>query len=195
VSRENTDGVLNRLTPSRRSVLKAAVAGGAFAVPLIASFSMDAASATTARPERSIVSNMFCANQSAVNPTGFFIAEVAGAGLHGGTVFGSVNLLFAGGPFAQLTYALDVRGIVSNLVLTGPFGSFFVENPGQRGDISGREITCFDGDSTRPGLDTLYQEAVAGELTVVVYLADGVELSGTAAVFPTLLSAGRRLRP
>jgi hypothetical protein len=189
--------MLNRLTPSRRSVLKAAVAGGAFAVPLIASFSMDAASATTARPERTIVSNMFCANQSAVIPSGFFTAQVAGAGLHGGTVFGSVVLVFSGGPFAQLTYALDVRGVVSTLLLTGPFGGFFVENPGERGEISGREITCFDGDTSRPGLDTLFQEAAAGELTVVLSLVGGVELSGTVTALPAagFLSAERRPRP
>src|ERR1700742_3264231 len=81
MTRENSDGIA---TPSRRALLKAAVAGGAFAVPLIASFSMDSASAQTkaeafGSSNQAITSNMFvCSNMTGVQTATFF-AELSQA--------------------------------------------------------------------------------------------------------------------
>jgi len=186
VSGENTDGMVSRLTPSRRAVLKAAVAGGAFAVPLIASFSMDAASASTrVHPERTIVSNMFCSNQSTVAPNGFCAARVSGSGPHG-PEFGFVVLSFRGAPFAQLDYLLEAPRFVEQLALTGTsvFGpaALIVEDPGRTGTVRGSQVTCLNDLPPEAGLATLFELAEAGALTAQVYLANGTELSGTVTV-------------
>jgi len=190
VSGENTDGMVGRLTPSRRAVLKAAVAGGAFAVPLIASFSMDAASAQ-ARPARHhvsnmfVVSNMFCSNQSTVAPDGFCAARVSGSGPHG-PEFGFVVLSFRGAPFAQLDYLLEAPRFVEQLALTGTsvFGpaALIVEDPGRTGTVRGSQVTCLNGVPPEGGLATLFELAEAGALTAQVDLANGTELSGTVTV-------------
>jgi hypothetical protein len=172
------------MTPTRRAVLKAAVAGGAFAVPLVASFSMDAASASTrVHTERTIVSNMFCSNQSFVAPTGFFSARLPG--------HGSVLLGFFGGFLAELAYELTVRGDVKELILSGPYGGFIIENPGKFGTVRGSEVTCGNELPPEAGLATLFEEATAGELRAFVELSDGTGLSGT---FTQLLDPDLRLQ-
>jgi hypothetical protein len=176
-------------------VLKAAVAGGAFAVPLIASFSMDAASAQThlARnpvsnqvSNMSVVSNMLCSNQSFEGevPTGLFTAEVAGSGPHG-PGFGIVRLAFLGGPFAQLDYQIEVRGhhraFITELnfnLEAFPPGHIFIEDPGRRGRLRGHQVTCGGQVSPDQGLATLFEAMAAGHVTVFVELSDGTELSG-----------------
>jgi hypothetical protein len=67
VSKESSD--LERLPPSRRTLLKAVAAGGAFAVPLIASFSMDApAMASERTPPSCTNSSEWCTNQTETPP-------------------------------------------------------------------------------------------------------------------------------
>jgi hypothetical protein len=192
-----------RMTPTRRAVLKAAVTAGAFAVPLIASFSMDAASAQD-RSERHhvsnmfVVSNMFCSNQSTVAPTGFCSARVSGSGPHG-PEFGSVLLAFLGGPFAQMDYVLEVAGDVDSLDLAGTsvFGpaSLLIEDPGRSGTVRGAQAICLNGVPPEAGLATLFELAEAGELKAYVRLANGTELSGKVDVLGAdgLLGAEHRV--
>jgi len=66
---ENSGEDFERLAPSRRTLLKAAAAAGAFAVPLIASFSMDAPAMASERtpgpPNTSNVTEYtYCTNAS-----------------------------------------------------------------------------------------------------------------------------------
>src|SRR5579862_7537822 len=135
----NSDETAGRTPPSRRAVLKAAAVGGAFAVPLIASFSMDA-TAAQASPDHpvvsnmTIVSNMFCSNQNTFVPTGYFSAQVAGSG---GIfpLFGYVLIVIHGGPNAELEYDLAVPGQVETLIIAGPNGGFTIYGAGKHGRL------------------------------------------------------------
>ena len=68
VNRDHFDEAADRSAVGRRALLKAVAAGGAFAVPLIASFSMDA-TAANAMPQLPLTGNMSsvvygCSNQN-----------------------------------------------------------------------------------------------------------------------------------
>jgi hypothetical protein len=161
-------------TPSRRALLKTAVAGGAFAVPLIASFSMDSASAKT-KSQTVIVSNMVCSNMTAV-PNVVFIAELQQLGMAGsgtGPVIGNAAFEFLRGR-NYVSYQILVSGRISDFILTGGnLGFLAVEGSATRGRISGSQLDC--GDS---GINTLYQAFASGQANLEIDLADGTEMVG-----------------
>jgi hypothetical protein len=179
----------DRTLPGRRAVLKAAAAGGAFAVPLIASFSMDA-TAAQASPDHHIVSNMFvtsnmfCSNQHTFVPTGYFSAQVAGTG---GIfpLFGYVLIVIHGGPRAELEYDLAVPGQVDILSFSGPNGAFTIQDAGKHGTIPASRVTC-GNDVNLPdaGLAALFEMLASGETTVFVDLFGGHDLTGTVTFLP-----------
>lgn len=184
-----SDEAADRTPPSRRAVLKAAAAGGVFAVPLIASFSMDA-TAAQASPDHHIVSNMFtvsnmfCSNQNTVVPTGYFSAQVAGTG---GIfpLFGFIVIVIHGGPRAELEYDLAVLGQVESFTLSGPNGGFFVEGSGKHGVIPASQVTCANRDHLADaGLAALFEMLASGETTVFVDLVGGKVLSGKVTFLP-----------
>lgn len=184
-----SDEAADRTPPSRRAVLKAAAAGGAFAVPLIASFSMDT-TAAQASPDHHIVSNMFtisnmfCSNQHTFVPTGYFSAQVAGSG---GIfpLFGYVLIVIHGGPNAELEYDIAAFGQVRTLSFSGPNGEFVVEGAGKHGVIPASRVTC--GNKVNlpdAGLAALFEMLASGETTVFVDLVSGPDLSGTVTFLP-----------
>jgi hypothetical protein len=181
-----SDEAADRTPPSRRAVLKAAAAGGVFAVPLIASFSMDA-TAAQASPDHHIVSNMFtvsnmfCSNQNTFVPTGYFSAQVAGTG---GIfpLFGFIVIVIHGGPRAELEYDLAVPGRVESFSLSGPNGGFFVEGSGKHGVIPASRVTCGNNvNLPDAGLAALFEMLASGESTVFIDLVGGHDLSGKVA--------------
>jgi len=188
-----SDEAADRTPPSRRAVLKAAAAGGAFAVPLIASFSMDAtAQASTDHhiasnmtvSNMTIVSNMFCSNQNVFVPTGYFSAQVAGSG---GIfpLFGYVLIVIHGGPRAELEYDLAVPGQVATLIFSGPHGGLVIYEAGKHGIIPASQVTCANRDHLADaGLAALYQMLASGETTVFVELVGGADLTGTITFLP-----------
>jgi hypothetical protein len=187
-----SDEAADRTPPSRRAVLKAAAAGGAFAVPLIASFSMDA-TAAQASPDHQIVSNMLtvsnmlCSNQHTVVPTGYFSAQVAGTG---GIfpLFGFVVITIHGGPRAELEYDIAVPGQVESFSLSGPGGGFRVDGSGKHGVIPAAQVTCVNNRHPLPdeGLAALFEMLASGETTVLVDLLGGADLSGRVAFLPAV---------
>ena len=168
------------LSPSRRALLKAAVAGGAFAVPLIASFSMETASAQTRASALSssnqviITGNMlFCSNMTTV-PTAVFYAELQEAS--GGPVVGLAGLEFAAGR-DDLYYELIVKGtLFSFTVDTPPYSLLFEDETSSKvGAIPGSAFRC-------PGeLAEVYSVLAAGGATIQVNLTDGTALEGAIA--------------
>lgn len=184
-----SDEAAERTPPSRRAVLKAAAAGGAFAVPLIASFSMDA-TAAQASPDHHIVSNMFtisnmfCSNQHTFVPTGYFSAQVAGTG---GIfpLFGYALIVIHGGPHAELEYDLAVPGQVESLSFSGPNGGFVIEGAGKHGVIPASQVKC-GNEVNLPdaGLAALFEMLASGESTVFIDLVGGHDLSGTVTFLP-----------
>jgi hypothetical protein len=184
-----SDEAAERTPPSRRAVLKAAAVGGAFAVPLIASFSMDA-TAAQASPDHHIVSNMFtvsnmfCSNQHTFVPTGYFSAQVAGSG---GLfpLFGYALIVIHGGPQAELEYDLAVPGQVSSFSLSGPNGGFLVDGAGKHGVIPASQVTC-ENKVKLPdaGLAALFEMLASGESTLFVDLVGGADLSGPVTFLP-----------
>lgn len=185
MTRENSDEIL---PPSRRALLKAAAAGGVFAVPLIASFSMDTASAQTragafGSSNQLIVSNMFCSNMTSVQTAVFFaqLQQVNASGVPAGPVVGLAGFEFVQGQNV-LFYELLVKGTLSDFVVRVPIGveSFFeVVTSSKVGAIQGSAITCVPGSTGGMALPTVYSGFAAGGSTVEVDLADGTELLGT----------------
>lgn len=184
-----SDEAAERTSPSRRAVLKAAAAGGAFAVPLIASFSMDA-TAAQASPDHHIVSNMFtisnmfCSNQHTFVPTGYFSAQVAGTG---GIfpLFGYALIVIHGGPHAELEYDLAVPGQVESLSFSGPNGGFVIEGAGKHGVIPASQVKCVNEvNLPDAGLAALFEMLASGESTVFIDLVGGHDLSGTVTFLP-----------
>jgi len=184
-----SDEAAERTPPSRRAVLKAAAAGGAFAVPLIASFSLDA-TAAQASPDHHIVSNMFtisnmfCSNQHTFVPTGYFSAQVAGTG---GIfpLFGYALIVIHGGPNAELEYDLAVPGQVESLSFSGPNGGFTIDGAGKHGVIPASKVTC--GNNIHlpdAGLAALFEMLASGETTVFIDLVGGADLTGTVTFLP-----------
>jgi hypothetical protein len=184
MSDENSDQILS---PSRRALLKAAAAGGVFAVPLIASFSMDTASAQTkadafSSSNQLIVSNMFCSNMTSV-PTAVFSAQlqqVNASGVPAGPVVGLAGFEFVQGQ-NELFYELLVKGTLSDFIVNVRFGfgSFEVVTSSKVGAIQGSAITCLPGSPGDMALPTVYSGFAAGGSTVEVDLVNGTELLGT----------------
>jgi len=172
-------------------VLKAAAAGGAFAVPLIASFSVDA-TAAQASPDHHIVSNMFtvsnmfCSNQHTSVPTGYFSAEVSGTG---GIfpLFGFVVIVIHGGPRAELEYDIAVPGQVESFSLSGPNGGFSVDGSGKHGVIPASQVTCRnDVELPDAGLAALFEMLASGESRVFIDLVGGKDLTGAVTFLPAV---------
>jgi len=170
-------------------VLKAAAVGGAFAVPLIASFSMDA-TAAQASPDHpvvsnmTIVSNMFCSNQHTFVPTGYFSAQVAGSG---GIfpLFGYVLIVIHGGPNAELEWDIAVPGRVESISLSGPGGGFFIDHAGKHGAIPASQVKCGNNvNLPDAGLAALFEMLASGETTVFIDLVGGHDLTGTVTFLP-----------
>lgn len=161
-------------TPHRRALLKAAVAGGAFAVPLIASFSMDSASAQT-KAQTVIVSNMICSNMTAV-PNATFFAELQRVGVAGvpvGPVIGYAGFEFTRGRDV-VSYQFQVPGKLSNFIITGGNAGFLlVEGSAKAGQIPESSLDC--GPSA---LNTLYGSFASGQSNLEVQLTDGTVLTG-----------------
>lgn len=190
MSRENSDEIA---TPSRRALLKAAAAGGAFAVPFIASFSMDAASAQsrvyyhgssnqfhTSNQTHSSnqfhhtsnqfhTSNMYCSNMTVRTST--FHAELHHG--HGGPNAGLAGLEFTAGR-DEIFYELVLDGKVREWSLDGrSFGFLSVHGGARVGTIGGSSLTC--------SASTVYAALEAGGVTITVDLTGGKQLTGTFA--------------
>lgn len=188
MTHENSD---ETLAPSRRALLKAAAAGGVFAVPLIASFSMDTASAQTkadafgSSNQTIFTSNMFCSNMTTVR-TAVFYAQLqqisAASGLPAGPVVGLAGFEFVHGR-NELFYELLVKGTLSDFIVNGPdgIGLFGFQDVTSRkvGAIPGSALTCEPGSPGDMALPTVYSGFAAGGSTVFVDLVDGTELQGT----------------
>jgi hypothetical protein len=195
MTRENFAGLPS---PSRRALLKAAAAGGVFAVPLIASFSMDAASAQTITRAHGIsnqpmtsnqilTSNMICSNQPIIVsnqppgvsnqstgvPTASFHAElrrVRRSGVPGGPAAGAAMFEFLQHG-DELAYELRVGGRLRRFIVRGPGGEDLIVDTTSRksGRIAAAELDC----GPFP-LNLLYSAFAVGGSTIEVDLADRV---------------------
>ena len=122
MNRGHFDDAANRSAVGRRALLKAVAAGGAFAVPLIASFSMDA-TAANAKPQPPMTANMSsvvygCSNQSGNHvPTGIFFVSLVTQGTKK-PVRGYIEIEVVG---QQDVLTYDI-GLSANL--TSPVSSF-----------------------------------------------------------------------
>jgi hypothetical protein len=131
-----------------------------------------------------IVSNMFCSNQNTFVPTGFFSAQVAGAGPVL-PVFGLVLIEIFGGPRPELAYQISVLGTIRSLSFSGPGGGFLIENPGRHGVVPASLVTC--GNHLHipdAGLAALFDMLASGEATAFVDLVGGIDLSGPVTFLP-----------
>lgn len=182
MTRENHE---SSLSPSRRALLKAAAAGGVFAVPLIASFSMDAASAQTRAG--SIISsnmvisgpNMFCGNMiTSVTsvPTASFFAELQRlvSNAPAGPVVGLAGFQFEHDR-DELSYELQVNGRLSSFTVASTSEFLFEDQTTSKaGKIPGSAFDCGPD-----AIDFIYAAFAAGDTTIVVQLANGALLQGT----------------
>ena len=160
---------------SRRSLLKAAAAGGAFAVPLIASFSMDSASAQTkaeafGSSNQTITSNMFlCSNMTGVQ-NAIFYAQLSSAyptpGLSG---FGLAAVEFSHGE-DEMHYEVAVEGTVIQIDFLVTVGEITVYGSDKDGVIPAYAVVCSNGGPPGAGLHSLYNAFVAGQATIRVHL-------------------------
>jgi hypothetical protein len=177
LSLENSDGIS---TPSRRALLRTAVAGGAFAVPLIASFSMDSASAQT-KAQTVVVSNMVCSNMTGF-PTSVFFAElqlVGGTGGPVGPVIGYAGFEFTRGR-DELGYQFLLNGQLSNFIITGGNAGFvLVETNEKVGKVAESALNC--GSS---GLHVLFEAFSSGQANLEVELVTGSNLTGMIGHLP-----------
>jgi len=166
------------MSPSRRALLKAVAAGGAFAVPLIASFSMDTASAQTragafgSSNQSIIASNMTCSNMTSF-PTSAFYAELVQYGTTG-PVAGLAGFEFVRDG-NELFYEMIVKGTLSDFRVFGPYGFPLFEDrtSAKLGAIPGSALNCGEN-----SLATLYSDFAAGGSTIEV-VANGTVLEGT----------------
>jgi hypothetical protein len=180
MTRGNSDEIA---TPSRRALLKAAAAGGAFAVPLIASFSMDGASAqTTVNPFGSsnqhhssnqtyssnqfISSNMYCSNMTVHSTT--FHAELHHA--HGGPGAGMAGLEFHQGR-DEIFYELVLDGRVQDWSLDGPGLVVSVTGGPKVGTIHGSSLEC--------SVSAVYAALETGRVQIHIDLGGGKQVTGT----------------
>jgi hypothetical protein len=189
MTRENSAEIPS---PSRRALLKAAAAGGVFAVPLIASFSMEAASAQTRSmapgiSNQPITSNMVCSNQPIIVsnqppgvsnqpigvPTASFHAElrrVRRAGVPAGPVVGAALFEFMHRG-DDLSYELHVEGRLRRFIVRGAGGEILIVDTTNRkeGRIPAASLAC----GPYP-LNVVYSAFAVGGSTVEVDLTDRV---------------------
>jgi len=189
VNRGHFDDAANRSAVGRRALLKAVAAGGAFAVPLIASFSMDA-TAANAMPKLPMTGNMSsvvygCSNQASnLVPSGIFFVSLVTKGTEK-PVRGYIEIEVVG---QQDVLTYDI-GLSANL--TSPVSSFEITTTGTSsvstlwqgqsgnyGSIRGKNINCANGFPAPDGLDELYKLMRDGKTEAVVELANGTVLTG-----------------
>jgi hypothetical protein len=195
--------------PSRRVLLKAAAAGGVFAVPFIASFSMDAASAQTTRlppgvSNQPMTSNMVCSNQPIIVsnqppgvsnqqppgvsnqptsvPTAAFHAElrrIRRSGVPGGPVAGTAMFEFMRRG-DDLAYELHVEGRLRRFIVRAAGGEDLIVDTTSRKTGKIPEASLACGPYP---LNVLYSAFAVGGSTVEVDLNDGVLFGTIVASF------------
>lgn len=185
MSRGHIDDPADRTRVGRRALLKAVAAGGAFAVPLIASFSMDA-TAAKASPHSPMSGNMggfmhSCANQVAHAPSGLFFVALVTEGTHGPTRgYAEIEV---DGSRDQLSYEIglsaNVKSPVTVFTISATDGSFVLKAPaGPSGTIPGSNLACSNGAHPPAGLADLYDLMRNGQATAGVGLYNGTKLTG-----------------
>lgn len=179
----------DRSAVGRRALLKAVAAGGAFAVPLIASFSMDA-TAANAKPQPPMTGNMSsvvygCSNQNSTYvPTGIFFVSLVTQGTQK-PVRGYIEIEVLGQQDV-LTYDIGLSANLTSPVSsfeitttsTSPASSLWQGLSGNYGAIRGSNIACANGRPAPAGLDELYKLMRAGQTEAVVQLNNGTVLTG-----------------
>jgi hypothetical protein len=189
VNRGHFDDAADRSAVGRRALLKAVAAGGAFAVPLIASFSMDA-TAANALPNPPMTGNMSslvygCANQAGnYVPSGIFFVSLVTEGTQK-PVRGYIEIEVIGQQDV-LTYDIGLSANVTSPVSsfeivttsTSPASSLWQGASGNYGSIRGKNINCANGDRDPAGLDELYKLMQGGHTEAVVQLNNGTVLVG-----------------
>jgi hypothetical protein len=189
VNRGHFDDAADRSAVGRRALLKAVAAGGAFAVPLIASFSMDA-TAANAMPQPSLTGNMTsvvygCSNQNgSYAPSGIFFVSLVTKGTQK-PVRGYIEIEVIGQQDV-LTYDIGLSANLTSPVSsfeitttsTSPASSLWQGASGNYGSIRGKNINCANGRPAPAGLDELYQLMRAGQTEAVVQLNNGTVLTG-----------------
>jgi hypothetical protein len=189
VNRGHFDDAADRSAVGRRALLKAVAAGGAFAVPLIASFSMDA-TAANAMPQPSLTGNMTsvvygCSNQNgSYAPSGIFFVSLVTKGTQK-PVRGYIEIEVIGqqdvltydiGLSANLTSPVSSFEIITTS--TSPASSLWQGASGNYGSIRGKNINCANGRPAPAGLDELFNLMRAGKTEAVVQLKNGTVLTG-----------------
>jgi len=189
VNRGHFDDAADRSAVGRRALLKAVAAGGAFAVPLIASFSMDA-TAANAMPQPSLTGNMTsvvygCSNQNgSYAPSGIFFVSLVTKGTQK-PVRGYIEIEVIGqqdvltydiGLSANLTSPVSSFEIITTS--TSPASSLWQGASGNYGSIRGKNINCANGRPAPAGLDELFNLMRAGKTEAVVELKNGTVLTG-----------------
>jgi hypothetical protein len=189
VNRDHFDDAADRSAVGRRALLKAVAAGGAFAVPLIASFSMDA-TAANAQPQPPLTGNMSslvygCSNQNSKDaPSGIFFVSLVTQGTQK-PVRGYIEIEVLGQQDV-LTYDIGLSANVTSPVSsfeitttsTWPASTLWEGASGNYGSIRGKNINCSNGDRDPAGLDELYKLMRAGQTEAVVQLKNGTVLTG-----------------
>jgi hypothetical protein len=189
VNRGHVDDAADRSAVGRRALLKAVAAGGAFAVPLIASFSMDA-TAANAMPSAPLTGNMTsvvygCANQAGnYAPSGIFFVSLVTKGTQK-PVRGYIEIEVVGQQDV-LTYDIGLSANVTSPVSsfeiittsTSPASSLWQGASGNFGSIRGKNINCANGTPAPAGLDELFNLMRAGKTEAVVQLNNGTVLTG-----------------
>jgi hypothetical protein len=174
VNRGHFDDAADGSAVGRRALLKAVAAGGAFAVPLIASFSMDA-TAANALPNPPMTGNMSslvygCANQAGnYVPSGIFFVSLVTEGTQK-PVRGYIEIEVIGQQDV-LTYEIVTTS-------TSPASSLWQGASGNYGSIRGKNINCANGDRDPAGLDELYKLMQGGHTEAIVQLNNGTVLVG-----------------
>lgn len=189
MNRGHFDDAADRSAVGRRALLKAVAAGGAFAVPLIASFSMDA-TAANAMPKQPMSGNMSsvvygCSNQNNnYVPSGIFFVSLVTQytqkpvrGYIEIEVIGQQDVLtYDIGLSANVTSPVSSFAIITTN--TSPASSLWEGASGNYGSIRGRNINCANGDRDPAGLDELYKLMRDGHTEAVVQLNNGTVLTG-----------------
>ena len=189
MNRDHFDEAADRSAVGRRALLKAVAAGGAFAVPLIASFSMDA-TAANAMPQGPMAGNMSsvvygCANQASnYVPSGIFFVSLVTKNTQK-PVRGYIEIEVIGQQDV-LTYDIGLSANVTSPVSsfeiistnTSPPSSLWQGASGNYGSIRGKNINCWNGDRDPAGLDELYKLMQSGQTEAVVQLNNGTVLIG-----------------
>jgi hypothetical protein len=189
VNRGHFNDAADRSAVGRRALLKAVAAGGAFTVPLIASFSMDV-TAANAKPQPPLTGNMSsnvygCSNQAGnYVPSGIFFVSLVTQGTQK-PVRGYIEIEVMGqqdvltydiGLSANLTSPVSSFEIITTS--TSPASTLWQGQSGNYGAIRGSNIRCANGTPAPAGLDELYKLMRAGRTEAVVELNNGTVLTG-----------------